>query len=177
MILAILAWVRALRRRVRAQMAALTKASETAQAVKDLSAAMEHVSSEQEFDTLVSVRGSEQIAQLVVALTICWLSCGSRDRAKREAESQLQHMALIDDLTGLPNRRLLADRLSQNLAKARRENRMVALLYIDLDGFKLVNDSLGHGIGDVLLGQVAGRLKARFRQSDTLARIGGDDSR
>ena len=175
MILAILAWVRALRRRVRAQMAALTKASETAQAVKDLSAAMEHVSSEQEFDTLVSVRGSEQIAQLVVGFNNMLAELRQRDRAKREAESQLQHMALIDDLTGLPNRRLLADRLSQNLAKARRENRMVALLYIDLDGFKLVNDSLGHGVGDVLLGQVAGRLKARFRQSDTLARIGGDE--
>ena len=70
----------------------------------------------------------------------------------------MQHMALIDDLTGLPNRRLLADRLSQNLAKARRENRRVALLYIDIDGFKLVNDSLGHSIGDVLLGQVAQRV-------------------
>jgi diguanylate cyclase (GGDEF)-like protein len=84
-------------------------------------------------------------------------------------------MALIDDLTGLPNRRLLADRLSQNLAKARRENRMVALLYIDIDGFKLVNDSLGHSIGDVLLGQVAQRVQSRFRQSDTLARIGSDE--
>jgi diguanylate cyclase (GGDEF)-like protein len=175
MILAILAWVSALRRRVRAQMAALRKASETAQAVKDLSVAMEHVSSEQQFDTPVSVRGSEEIAHLVVGFNNMLSELRHRDRAKREAESQLQHMALIDDLTGLPNRRLLADRLSQNLAKAKRENRMVALLYIDLDGFKLVNDSLGHGVGDVLLGQVAGRLKARFRQSDTLARIGGDE--
>ncbi len=175
MILTILAWVSALRRRVRAQMAALRKAAETARAVKDLSAAMEQVSTEQQFDTQVSVRGSEEIAQLVVGFNNMLAELRHRDWAKREAESQLQHMALIDDLTGLPNRRLLADRLSQNLAKARRENRMVALLYIDLDGFKLVNDSLGHGVGDVLLGQVAERLKARFRQSDTLARIGSDE--
>src|SRR6202035_590141 len=98
-----------------------------------------------------------------------------RDRAKRDAEARMQHMALVDDLTGLPNRRLLTDRLSQSLAKARRENRKVALLYIDLDGFKLINDSLGHGSGAALLGQVAQRLKSRFRQSDTLARIGGDE--
>ena len=78
-------------------------------------------------------------------------------------------MVLFDDLTGLPNRRLLIDRLSHSLAKGWRENRKVALLYIDLDGFKLVNDGLGHNIGDALLGQVAQRMKGRFRQSDTLA--------
>ncbi|HEY1499647.1 MAG TPA: EAL domain-containing protein [Acidobacteriaceae bacterium] len=170
-----LIWVNALRRRVRAQTAALARASETAQAIRDLSGAMEQVSTAQQFDTQVSVRGSEEIAHLVVGFNTMLSELGQRDRAKRDAEARLQHMALIDDLTGLPNRRLLADRLSQNLAKARRENRKVALLYINLDGFKLVNDSLGHGIGDVLLGQVAERLKSRFRQSDTLARIGGDE--
>ncbi|HEX4312014.1 MAG TPA: EAL domain-containing protein [Acidobacteriaceae bacterium] len=171
----ILIWVNALRRRVRTQTAALTRASETAQAIRDLSGAMEQVSSEQQFDTQVSVRGSEEIAHLVVGFNTMLSELRQRDRAKRDAEARLQHMALIDDLTGLPNRRLLSDRLSQNLAKARRENRMVALLYINLDGFKLVNDSLGHGIGDMLLGRVADRLKSRFRQGDTLARIGGDE--
>jgi diguanylate cyclase (GGDEF)-like protein len=175
LILGILMWVSVLRRRVRAQMAALRKASETADAVKDLSMAMQRVSSQQQFDAQVSVRGSEEIAHLVVGFNTMLSELRQRDRAKRDAEARMQHMALIDDLTGLPNRRLLADRLSQNLAKAKRENRMVALLYIDLDGFKLVNDSLGHSIGDVLLGQVAQRLKSRFRQSDTLARIGGDE--
>ena len=175
LILGILVWVSMLRRRVRSQTAALRKASETAQAITDLSTAMEQVSSQQQFDTQVSVRGSEDIAHLVVGFNTMLSELGQRDRAKREAEARMQHMALIDDLTGLPNRRLLADRLSQNLAKARRENRMVALLYIDIDGFKLVNDSLGHSIGDVLLGQVAQRVQSRFRQSDTLARIGSDE--
>lgn len=175
LILAILVWVDALQRRVRTQTAALNKARETTQAIRDLSTAMEQVSSQQQFDTQVSVRGSQEIAQLVVGFNTMLSELRQRDRAKRDAESQLQHMALIDDLTGLPNRRLLGDRLSQNLAKARRENRIVALLYIDLDGFKLVNDSLGHSIGDVLLDQVAQRLKTRFRQSDTLARIGADE--
>jgi diguanylate cyclase (GGDEF)-like protein len=175
LIFAILVWVNILRRRVRTQMAALRRASETAQAIRDLSIAMEQVSSQQQFDRQVSVRGSEEIAHLVVGFNTMLSELRQRDRAKREAESRMQHMALIDDLTGLPNRRLLADRLSQNLAKARRENRTVALLYIDLDGFKLVNDSLGHNTGDMLLGQVAQRLASRFRQSDTLARIGGDE--
>ena len=175
LILGILIWVSILRRRVRSQTAALRKASETAQAITDLSSAMEQVSSQQQFDTQVSVRGSEEIAHLVVGFNTMLSELGQRDRAKKEAEARMQHMALIDDLTGLPNRRLLADRLSQNLAKARRENRRVALLYIDIDGFKLVNDSLGHSIGDVLLGQVAQRVISRFRQSDTLARIGSDE--
>ena len=174
-VLATVMWVIGLRRRVRRQTTALKKASETAQAISDLSLAMERVSSEQQFDMQIPVRGSEEIAQLMVGFNKMLAELRQRDRAKKEAEARLQHMALIDDLTGLPNRRLLSDRLSQNLAKAQRENRMVALLYIDLDGFKLVNDSLGHEVGDVLLGQVAERLKSRFRQSDTLARIGGDE--
>jgi len=175
LIVFVLMWVGILRRRVRMQTAALRKASETAQAIRDLSIAMQNVSSEQRFDTQVSVRGSEEIAHLVVGFNRMLAELRQRDQAKREAEARLQHMALMDDLTGLPNRRLLSDRLSQSLAKARREQRMVALLYMDLDGFKLVNDSLGHNVGDVLLNQVALRLKSRFRQSDTLARIGGDE--
>lgn len=172
---AILMWVGILRRRVRLQTAALRKASETAQAIRDLSIAMQSVSAEQKLDTQVSVRGSEEVAHLVVGFNQMLAELRLRDAAKREAEARLQHMALMDELTGLPNRRLLSDRLSQSLAKARREQRMVALLYMDLDGFKLVNDSLGHNVGDLLLGQVAQRLKSRFRQSDTLARIGGDE--
>jgi len=172
---ATLMWVYILRRRVRQQTEALRKASETTQAIRDLSSAMLQVTVRRRFESEVSVRGSNEVADLVVGFNTMLSELQRRDRAMREAEARLQHLTLIDDLTGLPNRRLLTDRLSQSLAKARRENRKVALLYIDLDGFKLINDSFGHGSGDALLGQVAQRLKSRFRQSDTLARIGGDE--
>ncbi len=174
-ILTILSRVNYLRVRVREQDAALQKAGQTAQAIRDLSSAMLQVAAQRPFDTEVSASGSEEVADLVLGFNAMLSELQRRDRARRDAEARLQHTALIDDLTGLPNRRLLADRLSHSLAKGRRENRKVALLYIDLDGFKLVNDSLGHSVGDALLGQVAQRLKARFRQSDTLARIGGDE--
>jgi len=170
-----LLWVYILRRRVRIQREALEKASDTTRALRELSGAMAQVSAGREFNTQVTVRGGEEIAELVTGVNTILSELHRRERAKREAESRLQHMALVDELTGLPNRRLLADRLSQSLALARRENRKMALLYIDLDGFKLVNDSLNLRMGDALLRQVALRLKSRFRQSDTLARIAGDE--
>ncbi len=95
--------------------------------------------------------------------------------ALRESEGQLQRQALYDELTGLPNRRLFGERLAHVLAIAEREKYLVALLYVDLDGFKPVNDLLGHGIGDMLLNQVAQRMLIRSRRSDTLARMGGDE--
>jgi diguanylate cyclase (GGDEF)-like protein len=136
---------------------------------------MLQVAAQRPFDPQMPVGGTQEVSELVDGFNAMLSELQRRDRAKRDAEARLQHMALVDDLTGLPNRRLLTDRLSHSVAKARRENRKVALLYIDLDGFKLVNDSLGHGVGDVLLGQVAQRMKTRFRQSDTLARIGSDE--
>jgi diguanylate cyclase (GGDEF)-like protein len=173
--LAILGRVNQLRRRLSNQDAALKKASESTQAIRELSRSMLQVAAQRPFDVQVPENGSEEIAELVDGFNAMLTEMQRRDRAKRDAEARMQHMALIDDLTGLPNRRLLTDRLSHSLAKGRRENRKVALLYIDLDGFKLVNDSLGHGVGDALLGLVAQRMKGRFRQSDTLARIGGDE--
>ena len=174
-VVAILVWVAILRHRVHVQTAELQKAAETAQAIRDLSAAMQNVSTEGRFDSLVSVRGSTDIAGLVTGFNTMLLELEQHDRARREAEGRLEHMALIDELTGLPNRRLLTDRLQHSLALGRREQRKVALVYIDLDGFKLVNDSLGHSVGDTLLTQVAQRLQSHTRQSDTLARLGGDE--
>ncbi len=175
LIVVTLAWVSVLRRRVHKQRSALERAEQTTQAIRDLSDAMQEVSSEERFDTEVSVRGSEDIARLVIGFNGMLAELRQREHAKRDAETRLQHQALIDELTGLPNRRLLSDRLSQSLARARRESSKLALLYIDLDGFKLVNDSFGHAAGDILLTEVSRRFKSRLRESDTLARLGGDE--
>lgn len=88
---------------------------------------------------------------------------------------EMETLALYDALTGLPNRRLLMDRLSLSIAHAHRNKSTMAVLYLDLDRFKQVNDSLGHDAGDTLLNMVAARLTATVRQEDTVARLGGDE--
>ena len=93
----------------------------------------------------------------------------------KAAEEEIKDLAFYDSLTGLPNRRLLLDRLNQSLASSARSGRKGALLFIDLDNFKTLNDTLGHDIGDMLLQQVARRLESCVREGDTVARIGGDE--
>jgi diguanylate cyclase (GGDEF)-like protein len=93
----------------------------------------------------------------------------------KRAEQKVQFLAYYDALTGLPNRILLRDRLTQALASARRRNERVGLLFLDLDRFKIINDSLGHSVGDLLLHEVATRLKEQTRDQDTVARVGGDE--
>ncbi|MFC4640389.1 putative bifunctional diguanylate cyclase/phosphodiesterase [Deinococcus hohokamensis] len=93
----------------------------------------------------------------------------------RELAARREHEALHDALTGLPNRRLYADRLASTVPHAQRLGREVAVLLIDLDRFKLINDSLGHGAGDELLQAVGQRMSSVLRQEDTLARLGGDE--
>jgi diguanylate cyclase (GGDEF)-like protein/PAS domain S-box-containing protein len=93
----------------------------------------------------------------------------------RESQTRLYYLANHDPLTGLPNRQLFQEKLQQSIEWAASGSRMVALLFIDLDGFKQVNDSLGHGVGDQLLKSVAKRLIASLRASDTVARLGGDE--
>ena len=87
----------------------------------------------------------------------------------------VQHMALHDGLTGLPNRMLLMERLGQLLVQAARESRHIALMFLDLDGFKWINDNQGHAIGDLALKTVSTRLLGLLRNSDTVARVGGDE--
>lgn len=94
---------------------------------------------------------------------------------RKAAEEKIKNLAFYDPLTGLPNRRMLMDRLQQALASSARSCRVGALLFIDLDHFKTLNDTLGHDIGDILLQQVAQRLRPCLRESDTVARLGGDE--
>ncbi|MCX7175889.1 MAG: EAL domain-containing protein [Proteobacteria bacterium] len=95
--------------------------------------------------------------------------------AKKAAALEINTLAFYDPLTSLPNRRLLLDRLKQALASSNRNKRYGALLFIDLDNFKTLNDTLGHDIGDLLLQQVAQRLTICVREGDTVARLGGDE--
>jgi diguanylate cyclase (GGDEF)-like protein/PAS domain S-box-containing protein len=93
----------------------------------------------------------------------------------KQANAALRQGAYHDPLTGLPNRTLFADRLNQAIEMASTNHRLVALLFLDLDGFKLINDTLGHDIGDLLLKGVAQRLQGSLRESDTISRLGGDE--
>lgn len=94
---------------------------------------------------------------------------------RKQLQARLERMAQYDELTGLPNRAFLFDRLKTALARARRSEERLALLYLDLDGFKQVNDCHGHGVGDLLLQAFASRLAQHTRETDTVARMGGDE--
>lgn len=95
--------------------------------------------------------------------------------ALRQIEARIEHLAFHDALTGLPNRVLLLDRLEQALLNAARHGRGVGVLFLDLDRFKIINDTLGHHVGDAVLTEVASRLSDGARSTDTVARIGGDE--
>lgn len=115
-----------------------------------------------------AVRDSDGVTQNYVALF-------TDITTQKEHQQQLDHIAHYDSLTNLPNRVLLADRLQQALIQSQRRNSALAVAFLDLDGFKAVNDQHGHDIGDKLLITVAQRMKAALREGDTLARIGGDE--
>ncbi|HEX2770624.1 MAG TPA: EAL domain-containing protein [Geobacteraceae bacterium] len=116
----------------------------------------------------IAVRNAEE--RYLGMVTLCEDITG-----RKKTEQRIQHLAYCDSLTGLPNRAAFHESLQHALALARREERQVGLLFLDLDNFKDVNDIHGHDFGDRLLGEVAGRLSAAMRESDTLARLGGDE--
>jgi diguanylate cyclase (GGDEF)-like protein len=101
--------------------------------------------------------------------------CESFESARRRTDSELTFLATHDVLTGLPNRTLIARRMEMLLERSRRHRTPVAMLFIDLDDFKVVNDTLGHGAGDELLRAVTARLEAVVRDNDALGRLGGDE--
>lgn len=103
------------------------------------------------------------------------LGIGHDITKRKQLENQARQLAFYDALTKLPNRRLMNDRLNQSLALSKRSNCFGALLFIDLDNFKPLNDAHGHAVGDMLLVEVARRLKSCVREMDTVARIGGDE--
>ena len=94
---------------------------------------------------------------------------------RKRLEAQLAHRALHDPLTGLPNRALFLDRLGVALDRSRRNNASIAVLFLDVDNFKQINDSLGHAAGDRVLSGLADRLQSMLRPMDTVARFGGDE--
>jgi diguanylate cyclase (GGDEF)-like protein/PAS domain S-box-containing protein len=113
------------------------------------------------------LRGDPTVAGLVLTL---------RDvTAQQQLEEKLKHQAYHDGLTGLPNRLLIQDRISQALAAARRRGGVCGVLFVDVDDFKLINDTMGHDVGDELLAAAAGRLTGLIRECDTAARLGGDE--
>jgi diguanylate cyclase (GGDEF)-like protein len=122
---------------------------------------------EKELEQRVEARTRELEAEVAERRSI--------ERTLREHETRLEYLAHHDPLTRLPNRTLFLDRLGHALAKARREDTMVAVLFLDIDNFKKINDSLGHDLGDRLLQDVAGRLSHVIRETDTVARLGGDE--
>ena len=145
-------------RRIEGKNEELRIASKKDSAIRQLIGAMHEVRIKKKFTSRVSLPEADELALLGTEFNHMVDELHVRDIAMAEAEAKLQQQALSDVLTGLPNRRLLSDRLSQSIAAAKRDGSMVAVLYIDLDGFKLVNDSFGHNFGDVLLIRVTERI-------------------
>ncbi|MBJ6726573.1 EAL domain-containing protein [Geomonas sp. Red875] len=131
---------------------------------KDVSFEMQHPGRDRFFTVTVFRAGGDRLATLLEDVT-----------AEKRSAEQLERLAYYDSLTGLLNRRMLLDRLEQTIGVAQREQVNVAVLFIDLDGFKVINDTLGHEAGDQILIEVSERLQRSVRKRDTLARLGGDE--
>lgn len=153
---------------VQAVMQALQQANDTGSST-GTQFALQHGSAETWFELSVARKGDDATASprfIVISRDIT---------AGKSAAREIEQLAFFDPLTQLPNRRLLMDRLQHALAASARSGRLGALMFVDLDHFKTINDTLGHDVGDLLLLQVANRLRACVREADTVARLGGDE--
>ena len=143
--------------------------------VTAMATTMQEVSFTKDYSRRVAASGTDEMDELAEGFNEMLSEIERRDAALLERQEQLHHLANFDVLTGLPNRALFSDRLEQALRRAARTGERLAVLFIDLDDFKMINDTHGHRTGDQLLLETAARLAAGTRADDTLARLGGDE--
>jgi len=143
--------------------------------VMNLVQTMKRVSREKNYSLRSQTAGQDEIGSLIDSFNEMLSEIESREETLRERQEHLQRLAHFDNLTHLPNRSLYCDRLHQSILQAERAKKRIAVMFVDLDHFKDINDSAGHRIGDLLLVEVAGRLQKIIRASDTVARMGGDE--
>ncbi len=140
-----------------------------------LALAMHTVTEEKAYTLRIDGTGEDELGQLTAGFNEMLEQIELRDSELTLHRDRLEHLAHHDSLTGLPNRLLFNDRLKQAIQRAERSKRPLALIFIDLDRFKIINDTLGHDVGDLVLVEAACRLEASLRKSDTVARLGGDE--
>lgn len=142
--------------------------------INGMSAAVQGFADEQRADGLPLAR-QDEIGVLARAFDHMRKQILGQMAELRRSREELEHLAWHDSLTGLPNRALFSERMEQALATARRDKSRLALMFVDVDHFKPINDNFGHAVGDQLLQALAGRIRDALRESDTAARIGGDE--
>ncbi len=145
------------------------------QPIEQLAAAMKLVSKERNYSQRVKMERHDELGSLIEDFNEMLRQIEKRDQELCDGQTRFDYLANHDPLTDLPNRLLFHDRLHHALSTARRLKQGIAMLFLDLDRFKNINDSLGHEIGDKVLQEVAKRLTSIIRKSDTLARLGGDE--
>jgi len=139
--------------------------------LQDISAQKETEAQLLETRDSLEAKVAERTEELVKAVEKLQKEVEEREKIAVELKFHANH----DSLTGLPSLRLCKDRLEQSLAESRRNKQMSAVMFVDLDGFKLINDTHGHECGDIVLKTIADRIRAEIRETDTVARIGGDE--
>ncbi len=143
--------------------------------ILELSGTMRRVSESKDYSLRVAKTGNDEIGRLYDGFNEMLQEIEERNLVLRQRQEHLQQLAHFDTLTRLPNRVLFHDRLQQAMNLALRTNQVIAVMFLDLDRFKDINDTLGHRIGDLLLQQVADRMSLVLRDCDTVARLGGDE--